>query len=330
MHRRQRHPRTVALVPLLGLLILATSLSSGCALTEPRTTGRTLVPNRYQTTVGPYRIWTNGPVVAEDPAIHQLLGLENQLRRQLALRVDPAESPVDIYILDDQSAFEHFLKFYYPELPTRRAFFLARGNKRVVYAYRGERLIEDLRHEATHALLHASIADMPLWLDEGLAEYFEVPEDWRGVNAEHVRRLPRDLADGWSPDLERLERLRDVREMTPRDYRESWAWVHYLIEGPATGRTALLGYLADLRSQPRPTPLSSRLAPGEQPAEIRMVAHLEQVRHRPIAAAPATTTPRTVVRGQDPTPAAEVVLTPAPPPKRGAFGRILDAIGLGR
>lgn len=327
MHPRHRRP--VELLAMLGFLALAAPMA-GCALTGSHAAGRTLVPNRYQTSIGPYRIWTNGPVVADDPAIHQLLGLEEQLGRQLALRVDPTETPVDIYILDDQAAFAHFLKFYYPELPSRRAFFLARGNKRVVYAYRGERLIEDLRHEATHALLHASIPDMPLWLDEGLAEYFEVPENWRGVNVEHVRRLPQDLADGWSPDLQRLERMRDVREMTPRDYRESWAWVHYLIDGPATGRAALLGYLADLRAAPQPSSLSSRLEPGDQPSAALMVAHLEQVRHRPIAAAPTgTSSPRTVVRGQDPTPT-EVILTPASPPKRGAFGRLLDAIGLGR
>ena len=35
--------------------------------------------------------------------------------------------PVEIYVLDDRNAFAHFLKFYYPELPPRRAFFLARG-----------------------------------------------------------------------------------------------------------------------------------------------------------------------------------------------------------
>ena len=59
----------------------------------------------------------------------------------------------------------------------RRAFFLAQGSRQVVYTYFNPQLEVDLRHEATHALLHLAIAELPLWLDEGLAEYFEVPEE---------------------------------------------------------------------------------------------------------------------------------------------------------
>ena len=32
--------------------------------------------------------------------------------------------------------------------------------------------------------------DLPLWLDEGLAEYFEVDEERQGLNAEHLGRCP--------------------------------------------------------------------------------------------------------------------------------------------
>ena len=44
-------------------------------------------------------------------------------------------SPVEIYVLDNRQDFDHFLKFYYPELPSRRAFFLAKGTQRLVYTY---------------------------------------------------------------------------------------------------------------------------------------------------------------------------------------------------
>ncbi len=83
------------------------------------------------------------------------------------------EDPIEVYILNDRQDFEHFLKFYYPELPPRRAFFIAKGSQRVVYTFASPRLEEDLRHEATHALLRGAFGDLPLWLDEGLAEYFE-------------------------------------------------------------------------------------------------------------------------------------------------------------
>lgn len=310
------------------VVLLLTLVSGGCAITAPHGPGRSLLPSRFRTTIGAYRIWTNGPVQAEDPAIHELLALERQVGRQLGMRTDPGQPPIDIYILDDRAAFEHFLKFYYPELPTRRAFFLARGNQRVVYAYRGDRLIEDLRHEVAHALMNGSAPGLPLWLDEGLAEYFEVPEDHRGLNAEHIKRLPRDLAEGWRPDLIRLEAIRDVREMTPRDYRESWAWAHYLLDGPAPGRSALLGYLADLKTTSSAAPLSARLGTGERLMNDRVVAHLELLQARPIAVAPTTNTAKVVVRGQDPS--TELIQVPAiPERRRGMFGRLLDAVGFG-
>src|SRR4029077_19379610 len=149
-----------------------------------------------------------------------------------------------------------FLMFYYPELPPRRAFFLAQGSRRVVYTFLGDRLQEDLRHEATHALLNVAVGDIPLWLDEGLAEYFERPDDRGGVNPEHLNRLPKDRADGWKRDLVRLESLKDVRQMSPRDYREAWGWVHYLLNASPESKPELLEYLAELRTSPEAGPLS--------------------------------------------------------------------------
>jgi hypothetical protein len=266
--------RSARLATTLALLLA----SAGCMTLGDA--GRPLVPTRYKTETGPYAVYTNVPIGAADPAIRHLQSLERQLEANLGLRVEPGDNPVEVYILDDKESFAHFLKFYYPELPPRRAFFLAQGARRVVYTYLGDRLEEDLRHEATHALLHAGVADLPLWLDEGLAEYFECPEGRDGLNPEHFGRLPADLAAGWSPDLARLEALRDVRQMSPRDYRESWAWVHYLLNGPASGKAALLSYLADLRTHPDARPLSSRL----DSARAGMLAHLERVRDRPVAA----------------------------------------------
>ena len=148
-------------------------------------------------------------------------------------------------------------------------------------------------------------ADLPLWLDEGLAEYFEVED---GRNLEHLAKLPDDLANGWAPDLKRLESFKDVRRMTPRDYRESWAWVHYCLNGSNQGKAALLAYLADLRAGGEVAPLSRRLTPSEDGPKL--IAHIRQVRETPTAVA------KPAVRMQD---------SPqeAPPKKRkGLFARL--------
>jgi hypothetical protein len=194
----------------------------------------------------------------------------------------------------------------------------------VVYTAMGDRLIEDLRHEATHALLHAWVADLPLWLDEGLAEYFEVPEEAGGRNEEHLARLPGDRARAWQPDLVYLEQLKDVRKMTPRDYREAWGWVHYLLNGPPSGKAALLAYLADLRTRPDAPPLSERLRSTDGALGDNLIAHLERLQQQLVRAE----ADGAHMRLQDPP--ADAALAPGlpqPAPRKGFFARLREALG---
>lgn len=315
--------RSTACLALLFSLALG-----GCSTMGRR--GEPLVPNRHVTQTGPYRIWTNEPLPRQDPAPVELLDLHRQVENQLGIRVDPREAPIDIHILQDQKSFEHLLTFYFPELPPRRAFFLARGTQRTVFAYRNPHLVEDLRHEATHALLHASVAELPLWLDEGLAEYFEVPADSGGMNPHHLARIKADLADGWSPDLKHLETLRDVRHMTARDYRESWAWAHYFLRGSWQSRGELLGYLADLREgKEQPSPMSQRVeaeADGDASASgsSRFLAYIQNAQPPAPESNSASRAPTVVVRGQD----VPDALAAPPPRRRSILGRIAGFIGL--
>jgi hypothetical protein len=102
---------------------------------------------------------------------------------------------------------------------------------------------------------------VPIWLDEGLAEYFEVsgPQPG-GINREYATKLSKLLAQGWQPDLKRLERLGDDAQMRRADYQESWAWVHFMLHGSPEAKHVLLSYLKDLRTIPDPKPISRRLA----------------------------------------------------------------------
>jgi hypothetical protein len=261
--------------------------------------------------------------------VRGLRSLEREVEAGLGLRVSDDGPPVEVYILKDRESFTHFLTFYFPELPPRRAFFLAQGPKRVVYTFHNDRLDEDLRHEATHALMHAAVGDLPLWLDEGLAEYFERPEGHDGVNPEHVGRLPADLQAGWQPDLARLESLTSVREMTPRDYRESWAWVHYALNASPETKAALLGYLADLRVSPKSAaPLSDRLARLDAHPEQGLLSHIRQVGSTPAVASPSPASDPTILLQNaplDPAPAAS-----RPATRRSLIGRFLGLLGGGR
>jgi hypothetical protein len=272
-------------------LLLAALAQSGCYTLPGVDPGKPLVPSKPQTRTGPFALYSNRPISPDSPIPRALKALESDLATTLGLEAAAVDPPIEVYILEDRDAFSHFLTFYYPELPPRRAFFLARGAHRVVYTFENDRLEEDLRHEATHALLHAALGDLPLWLDEGLAEYFECPSPNHGLNAEHLARLPDDIKSGWRPDLPRLEGLKTVREMTPRDYREAWAWVHYLLDGSPGGKRAFLGYLAKDRGESPADSLSTDIARDDSDPAPSLLTHIEQLRLAPVSSGPRTAAP---------------------------------------
>ena len=146
-----------------------------------------------------------------------------------------------------------------------------------VYTFWGDKIQEDLRHEFTHGILHSSLAHVPLWLDEGLAEYFEVVGRVPGgINAEYADRLAASVANGWQPDLERLERLEAVGEMQRVDYEQAWAWIHFLMHGTPEGRAVLRDQLQSLVDQPRAEPLSSRIRRQIPQAEAGLLDYIRQ------------------------------------------------------
>jgi hypothetical protein len=104
-------------------------------------------------------------------------------------------------------------------------------------------------HELVHTLLTTGDARPPLWLDEGLAEYFgnaELRADsvWAGQPIRHhVDLLQRMKA----PSLEQLVAVKheEAAGGSPQFYAASWAAVDWLIE---TNRDAFYEFLRDVES----------------------------------------------------------------------------------
>jgi hypothetical protein len=222
----------------------------------------------------------------DQPLFRELQDLPDQIYKELQL---PSSSTlIQVHLFEDRPGYERFMQSRYPELPKRRAFFVAQphsvgnGEDLLVYTFWGERIRDDLRHELTHALLHSVLKDVPLWLDEGLAEYFERPPEAQGVNANHLEQL---LLNGSGPvkaDLAHLEQLTQVQQMTPAEYRESWAWVHLMLRGKPEAKAVLAAYLQQLRTNPNPGSLEPRLAkvfPDLDDALHKHLAKLEIDRH---------------------------------------------------
>jgi hypothetical protein len=209
----------------------------------------------------------------------ELEGLRDQVFKDL--RLPSSQTLVQVYIFDSPERYKRYMHTKYPELPKRRAFFVAQPRPGgtedlLVYSYWGERITEDLRHELTHALLHSVLKDVPLWLDEGLAEYYEVPTYCKGVNFHHLEVLLHGEAP-FKAELGRLEQLSQVQQMSPAEYRESWAWVHLLLSSREEVRGILLNYLQQLRTNPNPGPLRPRLVPVFPTPEDDLELHLARL-----------------------------------------------------
>jgi hypothetical protein len=197
-----------------------------------------------------------------------------------AVSMPCSDEPITVYLFPDAKTYSDCVSFYFPGVPSRRAFFMETDAQLAVYAHWSDRMAEDLRHEVAHGYLHAVAPGLPLWLDEGLAEYFEVPRTRGGVNQPHLDLIA-DLRthNGWQPDLARLERLTDIGQMDQQSYAEAWAWSYFLLESGPQTREALTAYLFDVRSRRGAVePLSSRLKKLDANPEQRMIELLSRIK----------------------------------------------------
>jgi hypothetical protein len=196
--------------------------------------------------IGPFVCQASFPLAEYAPLLADLPELQRELARTLGIR--PTRQFVDIYLFGDAAEHRAYIEQHFPHVPYRRALFVKEGDNAGVYAYRHAELDVDLRHECTHALLHSSLPVVPLWLDEGLAEYFEVPASRRAFDHPHYEALRWNMRLGMVRSIEALELRGDLAEMGAYDYRYSWAWVHFMLHGPEPAHRTLVTYLANLQA----------------------------------------------------------------------------------
>jgi tRNA A-37 threonylcarbamoyl transferase component Bud32 len=212
---------------------------------------------------------------------HELIRELNTLREQVTgiLELPVKRDPVFVYLFNNETEYRRYMNATYPRLPPRSAYFVGTSTELAVYTHWGQNVREDLRHEYTHGLLHSGLKRVPLWLDEGLAEYFEVagPQPG-GLNHDYAQRLSEALTSGWRPDLKRLENLDDSGQMKRADYQESWAWVHFMLNSTPEAKRVLVSYLSELRTNPHPKMISHRLRADVPEYDSRFVSYISQIR----------------------------------------------------
>jgi hypothetical protein len=253
-------------------------LADGCrGLPKQVAPSAQALPTAFERREGQLIVRSDFDVARVGRLVNQLTAERAEICRVLGL--PPSDEPIVVYLFSDADRYRTYLERHFPNVPSRRAFFIESDIQLSVYAHASDRVAEDLRHEVAHGYLHSMVEGLPLWLDEGLAEYFEVPRGQNGLNPPHVELLA-DLAEhnNWRPDLRHLERLTDAAQMRQSDYAEAWAWVYLFLHSPPERREVLTKYIADLRETGTREPLSLRLVNDDTQPEQVLADYLATLR----------------------------------------------------
>lgn len=226
--------------------------------------------------VEPFVCRANFDLQSVEPLLHELRQLQADLSQTLGL--PPSRVPIELYLFRDRETYDSYLRKRFPSVPSRRALFVKSGGQGMVYAYLNREFEIDLRHETTHALLHAVLPDVPLWLDEGLAEYFEAPPAERAFDSPHLTSVRLGTHFRYVPRLTTLELWHELDEMGRREYRAAWAWGHFMLHGSPEAHDELVRYLSDLRTGIPTAPLTQRLTQRQPDVEHRFVHHFQHWR----------------------------------------------------
>lgn len=162
-----------------------------------------------------------------------LIALHTRMIDELGAK--PTLQPVQVYVYAAPDHYRLALKEIGVDPAGRPAIFLFRNGKSYLFTYDQADLIGKLRHEFAHTVLHSSFTSLPLWLDEGLAEYYESPtgtgqqESYRYM----MKTQPRLF---WQPSPQRMAGWTTMRDMRSLEYAEAWSWVNLLMHSNAGQR----------------------------------------------------------------------------------------------
>ena len=237
---------------------------------------KAVLPSRDRLVRDQLVIFTDFRIPKRHRLVDELAASRDSITKTLNLPV--SDEPINIYLFQSESEYRAFMTESHPHLPDRRAFFVKTDTEMRVFAHWGDRIAEDLQHEVTHGYVHSVVPNIPLWLDEGLAEFFEVGRGQHGLNRPHILALAQKFRKGeWKPDLKRLESLGDASDLTQDEYAECWLWVHYLLESGKNRRRLVQDQLARLRMAGEAPSLSSFVEKEIDDADEKIILHLKKL-----------------------------------------------------
>ncbi len=186
-----------------------------------------------------------------------LANLPGEIETALGISVSPGE--VHLILFQRDRSYREYMKKHFPDVVPRQAMFIRRGGPGMVFAYDSPQLPVDLRHESTHALLNASLPYVPLWMDEGLAEYFEVSANDRVQGHSHMGPVRLRSRFTRPPEVQALESIDSLAKMDADAYRNAWSIIHFLLNESEASRSVLQRFMRDLQAHAPPGQFSRRL-----------------------------------------------------------------------
>ena len=233
--RRHRGPATACALQVGALLALAATLSAGAAAAVPRciAQGRWLAVESRRFTL----VTNVTERLARDISTRLEWEADAVFRSSRALR-DSSGGRIFVIATADSACFEAFRLRHQGRAVELGGFFSPSllGSYLIFNAGLPWYQFQSVCHEYVHALVNRQIGNLPLCLNEGLAEYFSTfRADSRGIEYGHAIDQHRQLLlhDRLMP----MDELFSIRvsspsywegERRPMFYAESWALVHYL------------------------------------------------------------------------------------------------------
>jgi hypothetical protein len=225
--------------------------------TEPNT-GKATAQWTTQLQQGRFHIHADFAIAQDEGWLTELAALSANVSKTLQLK--DTSHPIHVVLFSNAKEYRRYIKNYFPNVPERRALFIQGRGPGMLFAHWHEDIHTDIRHEVVHGLLNDHSNPLPLWLDEGLAEYFEVEESKLIAGNPHLIDVCKGLESGYVPMLEDLEVITSIEQLGSAQYRDSWAWVHFMLHRNPQTRQHLVKQLAECRGNKPVVPLSRIVA----------------------------------------------------------------------
>ncbi|MCC6651775.1 MAG: hypothetical protein IT348_11555, partial [Candidatus Eisenbacteria bacterium] len=223
-------------------VLLAVTVSAGRARAElpyPATHGEW-----HEVTTSRFRVYSDAGVAPATRAARHLERLAEAMEKTRAgLRVDSTRK-VCVYAFRDAESFRPYVENAGDDYGTTVGYQLAGCDVDYLmyFIVPGNRSLAFASHEFTHAAVSRTLGRMPVWISEGLAEYFSTFES-RSRRAQIGRPVPgsrRRLRDRVQP----LRTFLLVGQNSPEYshgphrsllYAQSWELVHMLLQDDESG-----------------------------------------------------------------------------------------------